>query len=835
MGYIGNSYANPVWRGACDAAEDLDANLICFTTNATDLRVTTGADSDPILDLLETLAPASLNGLVFAPTAYTFIGTEPGILQAICDSCASVPRISIGTSPVPMPSVKTDAGDGTRQILKHLIENHGYRRIALIPGDKFVEMDARRLDVYREVMAENDIPIDEKLIGEGCESSGAARNRVHDLIERHVDIDAIVLPGDARARGAIEALLSAGVSVPEQIAVVGCNDQPDSWQRPYSLTTIRLPLYELGYKAVESILANIEKGTEITDTVIPSELVIRHSCGCPEPPPETVAVEAAMRNVPLVENPDIQSDPSILRIAEDIATASHIPTDQVLGAAGALEESFLNDLSGTDNTFVPQLQKLLLNAAEFGSDTGVWRRLVLSLFHRIVGNLEPDESARAGEIIQHSRAVLTRATQFGARSRITRGTPNVLWHRTVSFLSNLLAGSQRSSSHAAKLLSSCGIERFCAGHWGPASESPRTFKLLMNWDGDPDERCWDPIAWEPAELFTNHVFTGDKRYTMLAMHAFFSEPNGVLIFQKSVGVGYVYEWLRMAFNAAIRMLLTIEKIGDQASLLAIANAQLTAEVEERKQAADSLTREQNLINTLIAHIPDHVYVKDRKGRFMLVNPAVAAKLGTSIENVIGKTDYDFQSKEMADAYRAQEADLFQSGEPVINFEEIPDPMRGISGWKLVTKVPFRDAEGNVAGLVGINHDITEIRAAEQALRNKEEELRQAQKMDAIGRLSGGIAHDFNNILTVVFGYSEAALMKTKAGESNVKELEAIMRAAEQAKEFTGHLLAFSRKQFLSLTAVDLNSIVVSMREMLAGMIGEDIELDIQLTPELFNV
>jgi len=835
MGYIGNSYSSPVWRGVCDAAEDLDANLICFTTNMTDLRPTTGAESDPILDLLDLMAADHLDGLIFVPTAYTFVGGDPEILQELYDKYDSIPRMCIGESPVSMPAVKTDIADSTRKLLDHLIDEHGYRRIALIPGDKFEEHNAQRLTVYREVMAAHDMPVDDDLITAGCKSSAGARERINDLIERRIEIDAIVMPGDSIARKGIDTLLSAGVAIPEDVAVVGCNNQADSWQRPYALTTIRLPLYQLGRAATEMMLAHIENGKELTDTVIPSEIIIRRSCGCPGPAPDVMLAEEELRNVPFVENPELGADPAILRIAEDISAASHLPKEQVLGAVGAIEKAFRDDMAGSTTTFVRLLRRLMASAAEIGSDTGAWHRLVMATYHHILMNVSPKQADRAAELIQESRPSLERSSRFGARSRIVCGSPNIVWHKSVAFLSNLLAGSMRTSSHAVDLLHACGIDTFYAGYWCPLSEEPRSFRMLMNWDVESDSRCWNPITWDPVEFFTNHVFKRDTRYTMMAMHAFFNEPNGVLVFEKSVGIGYVYEWLRMAFNAAIRMILTIEKIGDQASQLALANAQLKAEVEERKQAADSLTREQNLLNTLISNIPDHIYVKDRDGRFLLVNPSVAAKLDTSIENVIGKTDYDFQPKEMADAYRSQEEALFETGQPIINFEERPDHLRCISGWKLITKVPFRDADGNMAGLVGINRDITEIRAAEQALRNKEEELRQAQKMEAIGRLSGGIAHDFNNILTVIFGYCDAAMVKAKDGKDCLHELKAIMRAAEQAKDFTSHLLAFSRKQFLSLSAVDLNGVIDGMRSMLTSMIGEDIELNIQLAPELYNV
>ena len=106
MGHIGDPFTGPLWSGACDAAEELDANLICFTTGRTDLRETTGSRSDPVLDLIDTLLQGKLDGLIFVPTSYTFLGTRPQIFQALCDRSASLPKISIGASPVDMPTVR---------------------------------------------------------------------------------------------------------------------------------------------------------------------------------------------------------------------------------------------------------------------------------------------------------------------------------------------------------------------------------------------------------------------------------------------------------------------------------------------------------------------------------------------------------------------------------------------------------------------------------------------------------------------------------------------------------------------------------------------------------
>ncbi len=131
-----------------------------------------------------------------------------------------------------------------------------------------------------------------------------------------------------------------------------------------------------------------------------------------------------------------------------------------------------------------------------------------------------------------------------------------------------------------------------------------------------------------------------------------------------------------------------------------------------------------------------------------------------------------------------------------------------------------------------SEDITERALMQEALREKEEQLRQAQKMEAIGQLAGGVAHDFNNLLTGIIGYSD--LLREELGRSHPldKMVQGIRESGEQAASLTNQLLAFSRKQVLQLKVIDLNEIVTGMEDMLYRMIGEDIELVTNLDPEL---
>jgi two-component system, cell cycle sensor histidine kinase and response regulator CckA len=136
----------------------------------------------------------------------------------------------------------------------------------------------------------------------------------------------------------------------------------------------------------------------------------------------------------------------------------------------------------------------------------------------------------------------------------------------------------------------------------------------------------------------------------------------------------------------------------------------------------------------------------------------------------------------------------------------------------------RDADGRFQVMTGVTFDVTEREEAAQGREFLEDELRQAQKMEAVGQLAGGIAHDFNNLLTVISGYTEILLRRLGREGEGVKEIAEISKAAERAAQLTGQLLAYSRKQVLESRPLDLNDVVAETETMLKRLIGENIEL-----------
>jgi two-component system NtrC family sensor kinase len=159
--------------------------------------------------------------------------------------------------------------------------------------------------------------------------------------------------------------------------------------------------------------------------------------------------------------------------------------------------------------------------------------------------------------------------------------------------------------------------------------------------------------------------------------------------------------------------------------------------EERRNLTDALAHERNVLRTMIDLIPAFIYAKDANSRFTAANKLVANRMGVEPEDLIGKTDFDFYPREMAEKFFTDEQALIQSGKPLIDCEEIAyDKTRGMDRVILTSKMPLRDAHGNLTGVVGTGLDITDRKAAE-------ERAASSDRLESIGRLAAGVAHEIN--------------------------------------------------------------------------------------------
>jgi len=233
--------------------------------------------------------------------------------------------------------------------------------------------------------------------------------------------------------------------------------------------------------------------------------------------------------------------------------------------------------------------------------------------------------------------------------------------------------------------------------------------------------------------------------------------------------------------------------------------------QEQQTVEESLRK----LSRAVEQSADMVMVTDRHGIIEYVNPAFEALTGFSRADVEGKTPHILKSGEQAPEFYQELWKTILAGN-VYRGIFVNRKKNGALYYVEESISPVRDADGRITHFISNGRDLTERL-------HLEAELRQAQKMDAIGHLAGGVAHDFNNLLTIITSYSELALDAVERGSSLEGKINEILMAARRAAELTRQLLAFSRKQPQALRVVDLNQVVARIVKTLPRLIGEDID------------
>jgi two-component system cell cycle sensor histidine kinase/response regulator CckA len=251
------------------------------------------------------------------------------------------------------------------------------------------------------------------------------------------------------------------------------------------------------------------------------------------------------------------------------------------------------------------------------------------------------------------------------------------------------------------------------------------------------------------------------------------------------------------------------------------------DITESKLAEEAVRQSEANYRSLVDNSPFGIYRATREGQFLAVNPALVQMLGYESEAELLRLNLD------TDVYcdPAERQHYIEAHWSQDRFDGVEAKWKkkdGTSITVLLAGRPVRDPQGRAAFVEVMAEDVTEKRVLEQ-------QLRQAQKMEAVGRLAGGIAHDFNNLLTVIGGHCE--MLRKRLGPDHRLDRNAaeVQKAAERAAALTQQLLTFSRKQVVQPAVLDLNEVLAGMESMLRRLIGEQIELITTPAPGLGHV
>ena len=253
------------------------------------------------------------------------------------------------------------------------------------------------------------------------------------------------------------------------------------------------------------------------------------------------------------------------------------------------------------------------------------------------------------------------------------------------------------------------------------------------------------------------------------------------------------------------------------------------DVTDRKRAERELQENQDFLHQIIDTVPSPIFVKDREGRFVMVNKAMAEVYGSSPTKMIGKTGQDFNPHEDETyLFRAEDLEVLDSQQPIFIPQRVLTDAHGRKRWHATTKLPLTGKDQ----ILGVAVDITERKEAEMERARLEKHIRQAQKIQALGTLAGGIAHDFNNMIFAILGFIRLALKQAEPGSKVEEYLKQVQSAGMRASDLVRQILTFSRQTEQEKKPVKLSLLFKEIGKLLRATLPTTIDIRISVPDTL---
>jgi signal transduction histidine kinase/DNA-binding LacI/PurR family transcriptional regulator len=509
--------------GVMDAAEAADVNVVCFVGGKA-LALPGFDDKKTSYGLYDVVKPGQLDGLLL--TADLVHGLSPDDAAGFCRAFSFAPMVAQAIQADHVPSLMADSLQGMRLMIRHLIETHGYKRIAFIRGPRAqIEADLR-FQAYQEELKAHAIRYDEKLIVDGDFTPESGRAAVRTLMdERGLRFQALAASNDRMAFGAMDALQARGIRVPDNVALTGFDDVREAQSMGVPLTTVRQPFYEAGRQAFEFLMKRINGEAVPPLTLLPTSLVIRWSCGClPESVQRAVVLPKEVARTGRLEN---KRDAAIKALCEAADVPARDPqVDQFKDVFGRLWDVLLACLREEKSSeYLKMMQTSIEVMQRHGRDAAAWHNVISTLRKHALGGITDQAVAlKAENLFQQARML---AGEISQRAQAYR-------RLEIEQQEELLGGFGFSMAPAmsleaigeavAKHFPAMGIERWYLMFYSDISAPrpisappPENYRLLLQYDNEKFEIRRQKARLTTGRLTPRGKMPEDHRYSAVVM------------------------------------------------------------------------------------------------------------------------------------------------------------------------------------------------------------------------------------------------------------------------------------------------------------------------------
>lgn len=564
---VTNGYSEPILSSLAAAARERGVSLISFVdwVRLEDIR----GSRRLVTDLP---GPRSVDAILLLSLGYHLSSED---LATYCERFHPLPICSIADVGAPWCSrVWVDNEVGMREGVEHLVGGHGYRRVAFICGPETSEESALRFRVYREVLDRHGIDFDPALVVQGDYTIQSGHAAVRCLLdERQVLPRAIVGANDGMALGALEALNSRGIKVPEQVALLGFDDIDLVRFTEPPLTTVRQPVHELGRAAFELLMEKLELRTAPTRRVLPSQLVVRESCGCAGWREE---LPAHVRGAATAESTGVQAFSESLPALVEFSSALKIPGAPSTAWAEALSAAFLADLTSANETFFSELRATLQEIATVRGDVGGFQKVITLLWQlsRMSLSSNSPEWRRADLMLHGARLIVS---GFAERMQTNRQLRFEDFSQRIILTSNalgLVVDVAAVQSVLAQHLPAYSIQAcyLCLYEEEKVGDEPATrliagFSEAGQLELGPGGVLFSSDRVLPDGVLPEGSLSGDRaREYLVGPLAKQGTCPGYVVFSKGPSDGFLYEALFAQLGGTMQRLALVERLVAEAAL-----------------------------------------------------------------------------------------------------------------------------------------------------------------------------------------------------------------------------------------------------------------------------